>query len=109
MLPDRKKFLRPGELVRTARCDGWCRQGAAHRRVRAPSPSRRPLQLAAGSFCRPRGLVAGHRTAHGEHGVRVALRRMPLADVDCAHELAVTVPVFPAAGLDTDLARQLEA
>src|ERR1051326_5923751 len=83
------------------------------RRRQAPASYRpasgRPLYLAAGSLRRTGGLFAGHRVAHREHVVRIALRRMGFADEYGAHQFMVSGAIFRRAGLQRDLGRQLES
>src|ERR1700760_1364589 len=71
--------------------------------------SSRPLDLAAGGLDRSGGFFAGHRILHGEHPVRIALRRVRLAREHGAHQLVVAGAIFRCAPLKGYFPRQLEA
>src|SRR4051794_22226700 len=85
----------PEVLVSSLVLIGW--------RGRAPGSaswiSGRPLYLAAGGFRRTGGLFTGHRVAHREHIVRIALGRMGFANEDGAHQFMVSGAVFRRARL----------
>src|SRR6267378_519268 len=83
--------------------------GAASRRASYRLVSGRPLYLAAGGLSRTGGLFAGHRVAHREHIVRIALRRMRFADEYGAHQLMVAGAICRRTRLQGDFRRQLES
>src|SRR5229473_1541294 len=75
-----------GGSVSCCRSDfAWCGQAPGEIRF----GSGWPLNLAAAVFDRSGGLFAGHGGAYREHIVRVALRRVRLADKHRAHQFVV--------------------
>src|SRR6267154_3138876 len=82
---------------------------ASYRLVSGRLVSGRPLYLAAGGLSRTGGLFAGHRVAHREHIVRIALRRMRFADEYGAHQFMVAGAIFRRTRLQGDFRRQLES
>src|SRR5258708_33826556 len=81
--------------------------GAVSRRASYRLVSGRPLYLAASGLSRTGGLFAGHRVAHREHIVRIALRRIRFADEYGAHPIMVARPIFPPTRPPRDFLRPL--
>src|ERR1700739_3821877 len=82
--------------------------GALRHRAPRRRGSGRPLYLAAGVFGRSGGFFAGYGVFHREHVVRIALRRMRLADKHGAHQFVIPGAERRCARLQSYLRRQLE-